>query len=534
MLGIIVWTIFIAIATNIILKKFHLPTIVGYIATGTAIAYIFGLHDLSANDDLHHIAEFGIVFLMFTIGLELSVSHLFRMKYDVFITGTLQILSTTFFTFSIMHYFFSIQTESALIIASALALSSTAIVLKLFNENGQINRKHGQRVLGILIMQDIAVIPILLMIGFFSLEDGQDISRILLDTLIGAVVLIISMWLLGRYVLEAFFEMIVKTKSEELFLGSVLLIAIGSSYASYLFGFSYSLGAFIAGMLIAETHYKNQVEADLIPFRDLLLGVFFITVGMQINFAVISQHILDILAILVFLMLMKLGIVYLIIRVKDAPRVAMKTALSLMQVGEFALVILEVANTHNLIDPTHLQILISTVIISMLSTPLIINKLSDITEKLIISDQPEELESHFDVQGYENHIIILGYGHFGQELAKDLRAKNREYIVIEYNIELFKKGVENGEAILFGNAAKRHILEHAQINSAQAIIVAIDNPKKLLMVCESIMQINEQDNLIVRVSQMSEFQALKHLGIQNVIIESQEMAKVIVQKVDEF
>ena len=216
--------------------------------------------------------------------------------------------------------------QSALIISSALSLSSTAIVLKLFNENAQINKKHGQRVLAILIMQDIAVIPILLMVGFFNLKE-QTLFSILVETMAGAVLLILLLWLIGRYILEPFFEMIVKTDSEELFLGSVLLLSIGSSYASYLFGFSYSLGAFIAGMLIAETHYKNQVEADLIPFRDLLLGIFFITVGMQINFSVISSYLIEIVSILIFLMLMKFLIIYMIIRFHDLPRVAMKTAL---------------------------------------------------------------------------------------------------------------------------------------------------------------------------------------------------------------
>ncbi len=530
MLGIILLTIFFAISINIVLKKFQLPTIVGYIATGTIISHLFGLHSVAHDEALKHTAEFGVVFLMFTIGLEFSVTHLLRMRHEVFVTGTLQVVLTTLISYGILHYLFDLKMQSALIIGSALALSSTAIVLKLYNESGQISKRHGQRVLGILILQDIAVIPILLMIGFFSIE-GQSLSTVLIETAVGAVLLILLLWIIGRYVLEWFFDMIIKTDSDELFVGSVLLIAIGASYLAYLFGFSYSLGAFIAGVLIAETHFKHQVEADLIPFRDLLLGLFFITVGMQINFGVISAHLLEVVGALVAVMVMKMLITYIIVKRNDSKRIAMKTALSLMQVGEFSLVVLEVASSHGLVQELHAQILIVTVIISMLITPLILRNLPRITGKLVKLDPTENIPTDFHVRDLESHVVVLGYGHFGQELVRDLKRQHRTYVIVEYNIELFKKGKNQGEPIIFGNAVKRHILESVQIDQAKAVIVAIDNPHKLQMVCEAIRQTSSQQNIIVRVPEERAHKELEHLGIEHVVIESQEMARVIVERV---
>ena len=238
MLTIIVTTLLLSLLINIFIRKIHLPTIIGYIITGTTIAYIFNLHDAVSNHDLKEIAEFGVVFLMFTIGLEFSVAHLKRMKYEVFVTGTLQILLTSSLVFFLTYYGLHIEQNSAFIISLVVALSSTAIVLKLLNESGEINRRHGQRSLGILIMQDIAVIPILLIIGFMS-SNSTNISLALQDMVLSAVILLAFLWVFGKYILEPFLTQILKTNSDELFVGSVLFLAIGASYLAHVLGFSY-------------------------------------------------------------------------------------------------------------------------------------------------------------------------------------------------------------------------------------------------------------------------------------------------------
>ncbi len=313
MLEIIVFTLFAATLLNLLLKQLKIPTIIGYIATGTIIAYAFDLHEAAFSHELKEIAEFGVVFLMFTIGLEFSIQHLKSMKRDVFFNGGLQVLLSAVLFTLIALFLFSIEMKSAVIIGLALALSSTAVVLKLLNESGDINKPYGRKVLGMLLFQDLAVIPILLMITIFSVHD-QPVYTLIINTAVDAAILLTGLFLTGKYILQPFLYHVSKINSNEIFIGSILLIVIGASYTAHILGFSYSLGAFIAGMLIAETHYKYQVEADLVPFRDLLLGVFFITVGMQLDFSIIREYVALISLLLPALILIKISVIFLLLR----------------------------------------------------------------------------------------------------------------------------------------------------------------------------------------------------------------------------
>ncbi|WP_298749576.1 cation:proton antiporter [uncultured Arcobacter sp.] len=530
MLGIIVATIFIAIIVNLILKRFHLPTIIGYIVTGTIIAYIFGLHDVVNNHNLKEIAEFGIVFLMFTIGLEFSVDALVRMKREVFLTGSLQVIITTLIVVLISFYILNFDFQTSMIIGAALSLSSTAIVLKTYNENRDIKKRHGQRVLGILIMQDIAVIPILLMISIFTTNSGDSVLFIIFKTTVAAVILIGILYLSGKYLLEPFFTHVSETNSEELFVGSVLLIAIGASYMAHYFGFSYSLGAFIAGMMISETKFKHQVESDLIPFRNLLLGVFFVTVGMQINFIMIYEHLFTILLLLPILMILKYLIIYAIVRIDDTKRVAFKTAFSLVQIGEFSLAILELARSGNLINSTHAQILIVTIVLSMILTPIALKNLSKIASSLLpddVMDTPATLAVDKDLKG---HVIVLGYGHLGQELVRELKDMRNDYIIIENKILFYQMGKNDNEPIIFGNAAQKHILESVNIKKACAVIVAIDNQEQIRIVCETINDLTKNTKTIVKITKSEDKKLLEGLHLEHIIVDDEVVAKALVEE----
>ncbi|AXX91470.1 sodium:proton exchanger [Malaciobacter molluscorum LMG 25693] len=530
MLGIIVWTILIAVVVNLILKKVHLPTIIGYIITGTIIAYVFDLHNAVNNHDLKEIGEFGVVFLMFTIGLEFSIQHLNKMKREVLFTGSLQIIVTTIFVVLICMFILKFDYKTSLIIGAALSLSSTAIVLKIYNENGEIKKPYGRRVLGILIMQDIAVIPILLMISIFSTGDEKSIFDIIVHTTIAAAILILLLYVAGKYLLEPFFEYVSESKSEELFVGSVLLIAIGASYLAHYFGFSYSLGAFIAGMMISETKFKHQVEADLIPFRNLLLGVFFITVGMQINFDVIANNIVTILILLPVLLSLKYVIIYLLVRVDDTKRVAFKTALSLVQIGEFSLAVLELARSNSLINPTYSQVLIITIVISMILTPIVLKNLSSLASKLVPEDTLQIVDSLQIDKDTQGHIVVIGFGHLGQEIVEKLKLEGRKYYIIEHNMKYFKIGKDNNEPIIFGNAASKTILNSVNITKSAATIVAIDNPEKLTLICEVINDLTHNSKTIVKVGRNSEARQLEKLHLEHIIVEDEVLSQAIVEE----
>lgn len=366
-LEIFLITVAIAIVLNVIFKKFEIPTIIGYIAAGEIISEIY---HLSGKGEITHIAEFGIVFLMFTIGLEFSFKHLMAMKQEVFLNGSLQMLTCGFVFMLLAIGILGLGDKSATIVGFALALSSTAVVLKILNDNGDINEQYGRKALGILLFQDIAVIPLLLLVDIFS-SNNQNIEKLLFTTLISALILITLLFFIGKYLVDRIFRLIIHTSSQEIFISTVLFMVIGASFLANYFGFSYSLGAFIAGALIAETKYKHKIEADLIPFRDLLLGLFFITVGMQIQLDVVAQNWFLIIVLTLLVMALKFGIVFGFLFLYTKKRVALKTAFAIAQIGEFALAIFSLLQAKNMLDIKTSQILIVVSILTMILSHLL-------------------------------------------------------------------------------------------------------------------------------------------------------------------
>jgi len=530
MLEIIVLTIFIATFTNLILTRLHIPTIIGYIATGIIITYFLQLSHGNNPEELHIIAEFGIVFLMFTIGLEFSIHHLVKMRKEVFLYGSMQVGISMAVFYLIATYIFNIDVKSSIVIAAALALSSTAIVLKILNSNREINKEYGKRSLGILIFQDIMVIPILLMITIMS-SDDLSLSLLLTQTTFDVFVLFTALWAFGKFILEPFFNEVVKSNSNEIFIGSVLFIVMGASLLAHSLDFSYSLGAFIAGMIIAETRYKHQVEADLIPFRDLLLGVFFITVGMQIDFSIIAAYYGSILGLLLLFTLVKISIIFLLLVQSTGKRVALKTALALFQLGEFGLVVFELASKKNLIDPTVSQILIVTITISMVITPFVLRNISFLAN-LILRDE-EEIEEELSGQNdLHDHIIVLGYGRLGRKICQKLDLRAVKYIAIENNIYNVKAAQKEGKSVIFGNAANKTILESINIKDSAVVIVALDNSEKLHLICSVLSQVVTNAKVIIKVDKFKEKDELsEEFPEYEILVGTEQMARGMVDSV---
>ncbi len=521
---IIIAAIGIATLLNLLLKRFNIPTIIGYIFTGLAISYIFDLGS-GYNGELAHVAEFGIVFLMFTIGLEFSLNHLKSMKQEVFVNGLLQVLLTGALFYAIAHYMFDLSLKGSIIVGAALALSSTAIVLKILNENGKINSGFGKRSLGVLLFQDMAVIPILLMITIFTNTD-KSVSALLTDTMVDAVIALAILFVLGKYLVEHFLKWV--SSSSEIYIGAILLIVIGASYIAHAFGFSYSLGAFIAGMMIAETKYKHQIEADLIPFRDLLLGLFFITIGMQIDIGVIMEFKGEIIAFLIAIMTLKAFMIYAIMRFSSQRRTSIKTALALSQIGEFSLAVLALANSNSLLDPTVVQVLIVTVVLSMIITPFILNHISSLADLFAKELSADDVE--IKSAGYSHHVIVCGYGHTGRDIVRRLERQHMPYIIIEHDIKLVEEAKKEGKNIVFGNAAQEIVLEKLDIKKASSVIVAIDNFPKLKMVVETIHGINPKIDIVAKVENLQEKEMLGDFNLKHVVSNSQVMADLLVDE----
>jgi len=522
-LPIIVAGIFFSVTINTLLKRIGIPTVIGYILTGIVLSALFGLHH-DHYHELSEIAEFGIVFLMFTIGLEFSVRQLVAMRQEVMLFGSLQLgLSGLFF--GSIAYLLGMPIEGAIITGLALGLSSTAIVLKTLNESGDVQTPYGRKSVGILIFQDLAVIPILLMLTIFASNDSH-IFLMLKKIVIDAILVGLIIYLVGKYVINWLLEWVTRTDSSEIFLGTVLFLVVGSAELAHLFGFTYSLGAFLAGMMLAETHYKYQIEAELVPFRDLLLGLFFVTVGMQIDLQVVTQNIGQILLVTLIVMAAKFGIIYLFLRFFTRLRIAMKTALALAQVGEFALAVFSLAQANLLIDGEQAQILLSAVVISMVLSVFILARVHEITDRLIPEPEPEVVK--VASTGFSDHIIVCGFGPLGQKVVAELKRQGVSYVILEHNIHRMEQGQKMGEPIFFANAANKEVLKQFDIDRASAVIVAVDHIRHLRLICEALMDIAPHANVVVKVRNEEEQAMIEDLQIDHVLVQSREMARLLV------
>ena len=527
LLLLIVITLFTTLTLNIIFKKFHISTIVGYILTGAIISFFADLTSFD-NESLAHVAEFGIVFLMFTIGLEFSLHHLKAMKKEVFLLGSLQVIfSASVFSF-LAYSVFDLNIKSSIIIGLALSLSSTAIVLKVFNESGDIRRPYGRYSLGILLFQDLAVIPILIMISIFANPDAS-LSNLLMDTALSGITVLVILFLIGKYATERFLRVIVDSKSEEIFISAIMLIVLSSALLAHLFGFSYSLGAFFAGMLIAETKYKYQIEADLVPFRDLLLGLFFISVGLQLNIEIIEENFLTIIGLTIAILLLKAIIIFLVIRVFTFTKRAFKTALALAQVGEFSFAVFALALQDGLIDIEIVQILIAVVVVSLIFTSLVIRYVREFVN-FFYSNASELMDEPISQAEITNHIVVCGYSRLGQRVVKQLKKKGLSYIAIEQDRVHVEEAKINNDSVILGNASSKTILDSVNIKDALAVIIAIDNDEKLRLIAEAIHSIDPHISLIVKISHESQLEDLEDLDIHGFIDENDSVAKLLVSK----
>ena len=523
----IVLTLTISILLNIILKKFNISTIVGYIFTGVIIGYFIGFSNITKKE-LEHIAEFGIVFLMFTIGLEFSLHHLKQMKKEVFVFGTLQVLLSSMIFGYIAHNFFNLDVKTSIIIGAALSLSSTAIVLKVLNESGDIHRPYGRNAVGILIFQDLAVVPILIMVTIFT-DVTSSVSDLVTNTIISGIIVLVILYLVSKFILEKFLAFVVDTRSEELFIGSIILLVLSAALLAHYFGFSYSLGAFIAGMLLAETKYKYQIEADLVPFRDILLGLFFITVGIQVDLAYVIENFFTIISLTVAILLLKLIIITGLISIFNKPKRSLKTGLALAQVGEFSFAVLALASSSALLSDEINQLMISVVIISLLFTSLAIKHVRAMAD-LIFINRSETLEEPIMSAELQNHIVVCGYSLLGQKIVKELKQSGVTHIAIEHDRDHVKEGKEIGDPVFFGNAASKIMLHAVNVKVATAVIIAIDNDEKVQLIVENIRQIDPNIIIAVKISHQAQIDDLEYLDIKHFVNENELVAHELIEK----
>ena len=383
-LSLVVLLLATAVVTVVLFRRIKLPAILGYLIVGVAIGpHAAGL--VPDSEGTRYLAEFGVVFLMFSIGLEFSLPQLMAMRRVVFGFGLLQVVCTILVA-GALAMLAGQSWQAALVIGGVLSMSSTAIISKVLAEQAALHSTHGKQTMGVLLFQDLAVIPLLVLVPALSLSGEQMFSSVALSLLKAALALALILFV-GQKVMRPLFHLVASQKSSELFVLTVLLVTLGLALATEVAGVSLALGAFLAGMLIAETEYRYQVEDDIKPFRDVLLGLFFITIGMLLNFPALWQNLIHVLLVLVALLSIKFLIVLgLAIAFRNDRAVALRVALALAPAGEFGFVLLSVANKSQALAPNVLQVVLAAAILSMLLSPLLFKYMEKIVLYLVASE----------------------------------------------------------------------------------------------------------------------------------------------------
>jgi CPA2 family monovalent cation:H+ antiporter-2 len=526
--GIALQPVLVLLAASVIAvalcRRLALPPMVGYLATGLVLGpYALGF--VPADQTTRHLGEFGVVFLMFSIGLEFSLPKLRVMRRAVFGLGLTQVVATIAATFAVMRLL-GFRWEAGLAIGSIVAMSSTAIVSKLVAERLELDSAHGRDIIGVLLFQDLAVVLLLILIPALGQPPdaiGREVGVALAK---GAVVLAVLI-LAGPPLMRAWFGVVARRRSTELFVLNVLLITLGLAFVTGIAGLSLALGAFLAGMLISETQYRYQVEEDIKPFRDVLLGLFFIVVGAMLDVRIVAGTPLLVLVLLVALMGGKLALIGLLARAFGAPPgTALRTALALAQGGEFGFVLFAQMQSLELVPEPFEQALLAAMILSMLATPFVIAASDRIVLRFARSEwMARSLQLHqvaVKSLATERHVVVLGYGRNGQRLARLLDAEGVRYVALDLDPERVREAVIAGDSVVFADCTRRESLVAAGIGRAAAAVISFSDIPAAERVLAHVRALNPTLPVIVRAAEERDIERLTAAGASEVVPEAIE------------
>jgi len=513
-------------------RSLKLPPMLGYLAVGVVIGP--NALALAKNaDGVRHLGEFGVVFLMFVIGLEFNLPKLRAMRSHVFGLGFFQVLSTILGATAAMlglgmmaPTLWGTGWQTALALSSALAMSSTAIVVKLMTERLEMESEHGKRVMGVLLFQDLAVVPLLVLIPALGASTEQLFETLAFASL-KATLLIALLLVGGPRVMRFWLTLVARRKSEELFVLNLLLITLGLAWLTEMAGLSLALGAFIAGMLISETQYKQQVESDIRPFHDVLLGLFFISIGMMLDWRLVLERWPLVLLLVSVPVLFKAALVGLLARGLGAtPGVSLRTGLYLAQAGEFGFVLLTLAQSHALVPPALLNPILASMVLSMLATPFIIMYSNQIVLKWVSSEWLQQSLQMTTIARQSikanKHVIICGYGRCGQNLARMLDQENIPYIALDLDPDRVRQATVAGDSVVFGDAARLQALIAAGLARASAVVITYLEVQSALKVLAHTRDHAPQVPVIVRTQDDHDLEALRKAGATEVVPEAIE------------
>lgn len=503
--------------------KMNISPVLGYFVAGALIGS-HGFNLIHSVEVMDNFAEFGVVFLLFIIGLELTFERLIAMRRHVFGFGSLQVIVTMIAIWCIALAF-GVNTNMAAVIGGGLALSSTAMVLQVLQEKGSQASQVGRLSIAVLLMQDFAMVPLIVLVPLLTGNSEHSLISSLAGSLVQAAIALVLIFVTGRLLLRPLFSVIAKMESNEIFISTTLLIILGSAFITEQFHLSMALGAFVAGLLVAETEHRNSVEHAVLPFKDLFLGLFFMTVGMSIDIDLLLNKLPLVTLLSIILIVLKTSIIYTLCRFfgfRSAP--AIQAGLLLAQGGEFAFILFRLADELDVLSSEIAQVLMMVTTVTMAFTPLlsgigdwIANSFS--TEKIILDDEAIET----DTQDLHNHVIVAGFGRVGYMVTKMLTAEHLSYVIVDIQSKIVKEGKNDSFPIYLGDATRYEILKSVGIERAQALVVSIKNEVTIKKIVSLVATNFPHVNIIIRLPDLNNVEVYKDLGASKVIPETSEI-----------
>jgi CPA2 family monovalent cation:H+ antiporter-2 len=517
------------------LRRLRLPLILAFLLVGMAVGP-YALGWVMPTETTGTLAEFGVVFLLFTLGLEFSLPRMIAMRSEVFGLGGIQVGVTTAAVAAI-GWASGLALEVAILLGGAVAMSSTAIVLRQLTEQDELNRTHGRLAFGTLLFQDLAVVPFLALAGVLaSAQESYTALEIAFAVLKAAVALVIVL-AAGRWLLRPLFHEIASSGAPELFTFAVLFVAIGSSWATHAAGLTFALGAFLAGMMLAETEYRYQVEAGIRPFRDTLLGLFFVTIGMQLDVPGLLRQLPAVIALLAGLLLLKTLIVMLAARPYAGQWFkALRTGIVLSQGGEFGFALLALLLQNRLIAAEITQPFLAAITLSMLLAPMLIRHNKRIARLLLRETGPVQtglarLDAANKALAAREHVILCGYGRVGQNVARVLENQGFEFIAMDLDPLRVRIARAAGDAVVYGDAVDEGMLQSVGLERANAVVVTFSDPSRSLAIVQTVRRKRPYVPILVRTMDDTQLEQLLAAGATEVVPETLEAALALVSHV---
>jgi CPA2 family monovalent cation:H+ antiporter-2 len=513
-----------AVAVVVVCRMLRLPALIGYLVVGLLI----GPHALGWVPDTaetHYLGEFGVVFLMFSIGLEFSLPKLLTMRRVVFGLGAAQVAASTLVVVAVAAAL-GLGWRSGLALGGALAMSSTAILAKMLADRLELGTQHGRTIIGVLLFQDLAVVPLLILIPALG-SSAEQLAVSLGAAALKAAVLLAVILFIGQRVLRPWFHVVASRRSPELFMLNVLLFTLGLAWLTRQLDLSLALGAFLAGMLISETEYRHQVELDIRPFQDVLLGLFFVTIGMQLDLAAVARSWYWVALVVAVVVVAKSALIAGLARVFGAdPGTAIRSALALGIAGEFGLVLVSEAGRGSLLTPGVQQVALAALIVSMLVGPFIIERSERLARGLSGADWLYRAVALQNIAsqtlGAEGHVILCGYGRTGQNLARFLEQEGIRTIALDLDPRRVKEAAAAGESVVFGDAARKEVLTAAGLMRAKGAVVTYADTNSALKILHHVHELRPDLPVVVRTVDDTDIERLREAGAAEVVAEVME------------